>query len=279
MVALCCLAMLGCAQTRIPLESEDESISHIKNHREALAPDLQFLGKVRGAEKAAWSSRLRGATLQSESLVYGSVSDNQVVERGIIVRTYKILGESDELLHDLFTDNTHVIDSGSMEVAGKDFSYDLLAKQDVLARNERNLMGSRGLIIKDCYLVKEFRSNMRGFFDKSKSHILYFEATHLDQTGSECVHLFKDVPTEQYSAALLTFTQEADRYLTMLLGGKPAVESAADKQTTMDSDQGEPGSRRTEIERKLTTLKNLLDKGLITEGDYEKKKAELLEEF
>jgi len=271
--------MFGCAQTRLLLESEDESISHIKNHREALAPEFQFLGKVRGPEKAAWSSRLRGATLQSESLVYGGVSDDQIVERGIIVRTYKILGESDELLHDLFTDNTHVIDSGSMEVAGKDFSYDLLAKQDVLARNERNVMGSKGLIMKDCYLVKEYRSNVRGFLDKSKTQILYFDATHLDQTGSECVQLFKDVPIEQDSPTLLGFTREADRYFTMLLGGKPAEKSTADKQTTMDSDQEEPGSGTTEIERKLTTLKNLLDKGLITEGDYEKKKAELLEEF
>ena len=279
MTALCCIAIIGCAQNKILLDNGDESISEIENLREALAPDLQFLGKVKIAEKAGSVTRPRGASLTSESLVYGRVSEDNVLEKGMIIRTYEILGESGNILDDLFTKNDTIIDSGTMRIAGRNISYDLLAEQDILEQNERKLTESKGLIVKDCYFVKDYRVNLKGLLDKSKSQILFFDTIDTGRADLACMQLAHNVPQGKDTLPLSEFNRQADASLKILLEGKPDVKNSSGEGAVLESDVGSPASGTTELERKLSTLKKLLDKGLITQTDYEKKKSELLEEF
>lgn len=278
-LAMCCILFFGCAQTKTLLNEENESISLIKNHQEALTPSLKFIGKVIGGEDPMLSTILRGASLKSESLVYGHVTENNVIEQGMIIRTYRIYGESDTPLDDLLRVNNHVIDSGNMEIAHKQIMYDMLAEQDILKQNEKDLIGSKGLSIQDCYLVKYYRVDHSGFLDKNRSQIVFFDSTYLEKIDHDCIHLTKKPLPEQDTLQFNEFNRQADSYLRTLLEGKAAERIEAGSQASMSPGSETPDSGPTEIERKLSTLKILLDKGLITQSDYEKKKSELLENF
>jgi hypothetical protein len=278
-IAICCISIFGCAQNETILGNRNESISQIKNYQEALAPDFQFLGRVKGTGKAEWSYRLRGATLESESLLYGRMSNGNV-EKGMIVRTYKIRGESDALVSSFFAKNEHIIDSGSIEIAGRTIPYDLLAEQDIFDRDEKKLVDSKGLIMKNCYLVKDYRVDLGRLFDKSRSQILFIDSVHAGKTGLDCMQLTENMlPAKDNKSLFSEFNQQADTYVNMLLAGKTAEKSATDKRVAKESGTEVPVSGTTELESKLSTLKKLLDNGLITQSDYEKKKAELLEKF
>jgi len=281
LIIFCCVTALGCAKVQPFGESDDELILPIQNYQDALEPEIQFLGKVEGAVKADWHGITRGAPLESESVVYGHIGSGNVVEKALIVRTYKIRGESDTLLPDLMIRNKHLLDSGTVEIASKRLIYKLLIDQGGVGENEKKLISDKGLVISGCYLLKAYSGKLTGVFEKSKSHILYFERIDAGQTGVECRELIQTEGTllEMGKPLINNFTAKADACVGKLLGVETDVERVAGEQTSKKTDDAAPFEGTSVLERKLNTLKNLLDKGLITQDDYDRKKLKLLEDF
>jgi hypothetical protein len=274
------LTMFGCASGKLFMEHDDESLSLIKNYQDALEPEFQFLGKVKGAANADWQSISRDASFESESLLYGKVGNKNIVEKGVIIRTYKIRGESANQLAKFFPKNKHILDSGDISIAGKDYSYDLFAMQDILELNEKKIIADKSLLIKDCYLVKEYRGDVKSIINKSKSRMLYFDAVDTGQTDVQCKQLADpNTLSEKDKSRLRDFSHHSDEYIFKLLNGKSIVDMSASKPVQGKAADEKMVVETTEIEKKLSALKILLDKGLITQSDYDKKKAELLDNF
>jgi hypothetical protein len=236
---------------------------------------------VKGAEKADWQSKMRGAPFESESMVYGHIGNGNVVEKALIIRTYEIRGASATLLPDLILKNKHLLNSGTVKIASKELKYTIAIDQGEVEKNEKKLISDKGLVFSDCYFLKAYSGRLPGIFKKSISHILYFEKPGAGRTGVECKNLIQTdgLLSEMGKTLLSDFTVKADACVSKFLGVNNIGKSVAAEPTPEKSTAETPLEGASEIERKLTTLKSLLDKGLIVQDDYDRKKLKLLEDF
>jgi len=258
--------------------SSNQLLTPIDDFQYILQPDLHFLGKGRAPLKADWESTSMGARLESESLFYGQIGNNGAVEKLLIIRTYEIKGGSSVLLPDLDFRNKTLLGSGTQKIAEKEFSYKLLVDQGMIEKTELDLIRKKGLVMSDCYFLKAYSGKLMGFFQKSKSQILYLERIGNGKTGAACVQSVRaEDPVVKDIAA------RADKYFGKLLGAKDSGKSTPETPVVQKPAAEKPVEKSIEksdeLERKLGTLKNLLDKGLITQEDYNKKKQQLLEGF
>ncbi len=275
LIALCLIMAWGCAHEQLTPAPD----------RAGTLDDLTFIGSVKGAESADWSSRTQGATLTSESLIYGDIGSGEVLTRGIIVRTYSVRGASADFLPILFADSKGVFDAGSIRIEGNQYKYALVTDSTILRRNEQTFIDSKGYTTSECYLIKGYSGRLAGLLDKSKTHILYFEripdAAH---GGISCAQRGgPDSLSPTQRVTLSEFGARGDAYVRTFRGaGKVKEETAVSTEPVREKTAVTvPAQEKTEtqIERKLRTLKGLLDKGLITKEDYNGKKQELLKNF
>lgn len=231
----------------------------IENYQSALQPDMRFLGKTAAPVKADWSSVSSGAVMEGEALVYVQTGSGNVVEKALIVRTYQIRGGPSTLIPDLDLGNTTLLHKGTTEIGSKDFSYAVLIDQGLIEGPEKKLIKNKGLLMHDCYLHKTYSGKLMDFFQKSKSQILYLERINNCRSANQ-----------MEAKVMNDFSARGDSYLRTLLGVSPS--------TALRKSEMHPGKDDT-LETKLTTLKKLLDAGLITKEDYQKKKTQLLDEF
>jgi len=283
-IVFCCMAAGGCAQNQLLNMSgrSDESISTIKNYQDVLTPEFRFLGKVAGAARADWSSTVQGgSTFESESLLYGQVGDGNIITRGLIVRTYKVRGEAADRLPGPVSSKSDALGSGTVKITGRTLAYELMAESNFLQRHEAKIIHDKGYTMSACYLVKAYSGKLAGFFEKATSHIIYFENSEDGQAGISCARLAESVVLSADQKMLMNeFGVRGDTTVGTLLGGGAAPETAvAETSAPTKTDVAVPTTGTTELERKLSTLKKLLDKGYITQEDYDKKKLELLENF
>jgi hypothetical protein len=277
MALISAVAFVCCAQCRAVLGSSDQPIAPVANYRDALKPDLQFLGKVSAPVKAGWESEHSDARLESESLVYGQAESGGTIEKLLVIRTYQVRGESSMVLPELDLDRQPVLDSGTVSVSSTQFAYTLLPGQGSIGQDERELIGSKGYSMAGCYLLKAYSGRLKtGLFAKTVSHILYFEGTGAGSTGAACTQF---IQSQDNKRLVNGFSAAADGYVGTLISTAEKGKSVS-KETTDEMVLPEmPARRASELERKLTTLKGLLDKGMITQEDYNKKKEKLLEDF
>lgn len=267
------VVMLGLANANIVLGSASMPIAPIENYQSALQPDLRFLTKIEAPVPADWSSRAVGAVMESESIIYVDTGVGSAVEKGIIIRTYQIRGGPKDIIPDMDFRNKAILAKGTSRIASKDFSYAILIDQGLIDQNEIKSIKDGGLLVPDCKIVKVYRGKLLGYFQKSKSQIIYFERIKNTETPSACNNM---TPSE---TDMKSFSDRADVYFRQLLSVKDNEITTANETTAKKPKSEVSIGKDNDLEKKLSTLKNLLDKRLITQEDYEKKKAKLLEEF
>lgn len=277
----CSAALTGCAQYLALMDSNDKSLAPIENYQNALEPDLRFLGKVSAPVQAGWESNCNDASLENESIVYGEAGSEGTIRKLLVVRTYKVRGKDSMVLPRLDLDRLPLLDSGSVRIASRQFDYKLLLDQGTIGKDEKKLIGSKGLSTTGCYFLKTYSGRLEtGLFVKSVSHILYYESVDASNQGAACRQLIESPAVKNL---VNDFSATADGLVRKLIS--TGSTSGGASENDIGKAPGEkinpeiPAQGQDELERKLTTLKGLLDKGLITQEDYDRKKEELLEDF
>ncbi|MBN1380925.1 MAG: SHOCT domain-containing protein [Deltaproteobacteria bacterium] len=274
LMVIFCVISVGCAKIQTVVSSSDELLLPIENHQSVLKPDFQFLGKIYVPLNVDGNHMSQGARLESESLVYGQSSSENVIEKALITRTYEIRGASSEFLPDLDFHHLQSLGSGTLRIASKKLSYHLLVHHNILEENEKKLISDNKLHMGDCYLLKAYTGKLKSYFTKAKSHILYLERISNGKTGSVCNQVIR-----ADDQRIGIFSARADKYVGKLFGVNTEEKNVPAEPSAKKPDIGIPVDKGTELEKKLTTLKSLLDKNLITQDDYNKKKSKLLEDY
>ena len=174
------------------------------------------------------------------------------------------------------------------------YRYGIFTGSRVLLENEASHIAAKGITIPGCLLVKTLEK-ATNLGNKSRLQILYFE----DIGNSACAALTEvSTPSEDQKALITSFVSRSNASLQFMAteeSGKserfitaqptkerrepPAVQAEETIAPAAQADVAKPVERveRPGIGSKLHLLKGLLDDGLITQEDYDRKKQELLD--
>lgn len=256
--------------------------SSLPELRIKVAPDLGYIGSVQsGSEKtdsyASTSISADDGTFRAVSYLFGETGPDTRLKRGVIVRLLAVTGNPNQpaqqrFLRDIRPSGT--IESGRMKIFDEEYASSLFFKDDIFTEAEKGLL--KGKAIPSCTLVRQIEKK-EGFGNKSRAIISYFEEL------SPCSGDVANLPGKE--RFLNDFTERSYSAVRFLEPEKTF--DATPRYTDPDrsgssSGKGREGVRPDmsgSVEKRLQALKDLYDKNLISEEDYEKKKAEILGEL
>ncbi len=316
--AIMIVFIFGCAAEMDSIKAEIDQLQTKREFRDnifysssppvklKLPPEFVFRGETR--EKRD-SDRLRTHSsdpmeyiFESASYLFEQTGDDGVFKRGVLIRIYRVMGNPEQEVPDMFSRVWKPIETGSMKILKDDYTYRVLTCPHILLPREREIPSTHGK--SECFLAKGLE-RAAGFGNKSRVQIIYFEP--LPQ-GTQCDAWknVNDLSPEQKTilAGFIDRSYQGIRFMKSdsvldttsryvdkvdMDGGdattrytspqKPA-ETPSEPAVTQEPTPAVPeaGTEMT-VETRLEMLKKLLDKGLITPEDYEKKKVQILEDL
>lgn len=268
-----------------------------------LAPELVFKGEAREKKD---ETQQQGRTsdpmeyiFESASYLFEQTGDDGTLRRGVLIRIYRVMGNPEQEVPEMFPRTWRPLETGSMKILKDDYTYRVLACPHVLLQREREIPSNQGSV--GCFLAKGLERRA-GFGNKSRVQIIYFEP--LPQ-GMPC-DTWRDVNnlSQEQKAILDGFIDRSYQGIRFMKKDS-VIDTTSRYVDKVDMDGGDTTTRYTApqkavetpkpvvtpapaapetgaesaVEKRLKTLKKLLDKGLITPEDYEKKKAQILEDL
>ena len=313
----CLIALSGCAAIDKfhPQRTVEDNVFFSSSNpqiRMKVKPELSYLGEVEGSPVNNRAGGLRTFIDDDEinstqrSYIFTEPTKTGKFSQGIVIRLCTITGDPDQWSPDILADAGNILETGTIAIEDKStadgilassepYRYGIFTSNDLFTKNEAALIAERGITIPRCLLVKALEKTS-GLGNKSRMHLLYFE----DIGGTACSAL-TDTPTlsEEQRTLIASFVDRSNAAIRFMDSGKieaekrlitapPAPEKKAPpaapivkKAPAVPAVEKAPVPTEgpADIGAKLHTLKQLLDEGLITQEDYDKKKKELLEEF
>ncbi|MBN2539402.1 MAG: SHOCT domain-containing protein [Deltaproteobacteria bacterium] len=262
-----------------------------------ISSDLRFIGKVKGDNpvKQEVASRVKDPlenSLQSTSYIFGQTGNGNIFKRGIIIRIHTVMGDPSQTTPALFPGEDR-LESGVIQILDEDYRYFILASPEALLKHEQRFLS--GFSMPDCFLAKCLEKS-GSFGNKTKIQILYLEEISIPDLRcsewadagalSEIQRLSLDdfIDRSYSSIRFMEKTKIADR-TSKYVDSKEGEPEAGDASRYIETGRGiqqQPiavGTGDGNIEKRLQTLKELLEKGLITQEDYDQKKTQILENF
>ncbi len=262
-----------------------------------LPPEFVFRGETR--EKRDNNQLRTNASdpveyfFESASYLFEQTGDDGTFKRGVLIRIYRIMGNPNQEVPDMFSRVWRPLETGSMKIMTDDYTYRVLACPHILLPQEKELPSTHGG--SECFLAKGLE-RAAGFGNKSRVQIIYFEP--LPQ-GTQCDawRNVNNLSPEQKTilAGFIDRSYQGIRFMKSdsvldttsryvdkvdMDGGDATTRYTAPQKPAETVVTPAPAPEVTEtVETRLETLKKLLDKGLITPEDYEKKKAQILEDL
>lgn len=302
----CLIALLGCAeidkfqQTRSVRDNVFFSSSN-PQIRMKVSPDFTYLGMTEETHGKNRQGGLHPAIDDDEvnsrqfSYLFTKTTATRELVKGVVIRCCIITGDPNQWSPDLLSGAGNVLEAGKINIEDKSspdgilsskkpYRYGIFTASEVFLRNETFLITGRGIAIPGCLLVKTLEKST-GLGNKSLMHIIYFEdigrgtcsalanASTLSDDQTELIGSF----IGRSNAAIQFMASEEAGGMQRLIAAPPAPEQKESPAVpTVDTTPAERGDL-PDIGSKLHTLKQLLNEGLITQEDYERKKQELLD--
>jgi len=246
-------------------------------------PEMQYLGSVKldKTYKNTLNTRVKEmdeSSFQATSYIFGQFNADKKLVKAVIVRSLLSNGDPNQVFHDFYPGLSIPLDSGKMKILEEEYQYSLFAQQYFFAEEEKDLI--RAASLPSCYLVKKIENRI-GFGNKSKLQIFYLE----DPGLSQCNELNPASLTEQQKQLIQGFTDRSFQNIRFMKTPKQTVDTTSryvdQEQTATPSKpvQSAPADKAQIMEEKLKTLKDLHDKNLITDEEFNKKKAEILKDL
>ncbi|MBN2282491.1 MAG: SHOCT domain-containing protein [Deltaproteobacteria bacterium] len=245
---------------------------------------LDFIGTVeesRNIERQGGVGTARDeARMSKVSHLFGLPGTSGVLKEGVVIRIYSLIGDPSLVTFDSSRNWIDTgIESGNINILGDEYRYQLYTSSRLFPDDEVDILTAKGYTVPECLLVKAFDKRI-DFGNKSVLYIMYFEV--LDAARCEGMVEARNASPEQkqFLGAFVKRSNDSIRFSPYAgtIGVVTSPEAASSPAVTQPAVTEQPAPAG-DITTKLETLKGLLDKGLITEEDYERKKKELLEQF
>lgn len=254
--------------------------------------DFTYLGSARIDKDETKAGKSKddkvGSSFEATSYLFGRLDESKVLSKGVIVRVFVARGDPNQLVQNkqLMEGNVPeaVLEKGEMKILDEQYHYDLYTEGALFTEGERGLI--TGGQAPACTLVKQLEGTA-GLGNKSRVQIYYFEDVSRACASLPCGGCMdaKNLSAEQ-KQLLQGFTDRSYAGIRFL---KPRDIQDTTSRYVDTEPKAQPAEKTVPVvvgpvkdatvEKRLETLKNLFDKGLISKEDYEKKKAEILNEL
>ncbi len=256
-----------------------------------VSDSLAYLGSVQADKEERGPATSAGDSTESNfdaaTYLFAQSGPDNSLTRGIIIRVMVAAGDPNQEAQKNFLREIQplsTLESGKVKILEEEYRYDLYLDQNVFTKEEKDLLLKKA-DIPSCFLVKQL-AKKEGFGGKARALIYYFEDVSLTCAGlacGECLDIGKPSPGQQ--RLLDDFTERSFRAVRFLNPEGPVdvtsryADPAAGEQVSGKDQKGIGVSKADSIEKRLDTLKDIYGKGLITKEEYEKKKAEILQDL
>jgi len=315
-VAIALVFIFGCAAERDSMRAELVQLQTKREVRDnvfyssspavkvKLPPGLVFKGEAR--EKKDDFQQQQGRTsdpmeciFESASYLFEQTGDDGSLRRGVLIRIYRVMGNPEQEVPEMFPRAWKPLETGSMKILKDDYTYRVLACPHVLLRRERAIPSNH--CAAGCFLAKGLERRA-GFCNKSRVQIIYFEplpqgmpcdtwrnvnnlsqeqktilAGFIDRSYQGIRFMKKDSVIDTTSRYVDKVDMDGGDATTRYTAPPKAVETP--KPVVAPVPVAPETGAESAVEKRLETLKKLLDKGLITPEDYDRKKAQILEDL
>ena len=263
-----------------------------------ISRDLKYLGSVQLNEnpenRTTYHTDARENNIEATSYLFGQIDQNDRITKGILIRMLVMYGNPSQVVPEMVTKtNKNILESGDMKILEETYQYDLHTEQDLLLQKEKGLLiNSR---VPSCFLVKQL-SIKAGLGNKSRVQLHYFEDVSntcgnrpcgacLDSKNrtAEQKQFLQEFTDRSYASIRFlktrTFEDNTSRYVDVEPKMRPAP---VEKVQSVPAEKAPPvveSIKADTLEKRLEALKKMYEKNLISKEDYEKKKAEILNEL
>jgi hypothetical protein len=244
--------------------------------------DLSYIGTIEGPTQEQSRTMKADVQYSTASYLFGRFTPEGMLDRGVLVRFRVLTGDPGKAPQEQDGQGAeNPLESGSVRVHEEEYRYQLYTGKSVLAERELGLLKPSAAT--PCYLIKRLEKDA-GLGNKSSTWIYYFENIASVCPGTACEDcLGRGIVEGRRQQILRDFDERSYRSIAFLETRKviDATSKYGLKKETPPTDSLPPtsldkGSSADTVEHRLRTLKDLLDKNLITQGDYDRKKEEIL---
>jgi hypothetical protein len=258
-------------------------------------PELKYTGSAVIAEyveaQRGHNTDPRERYFDADSYVFAQTDPRKRITRGVIIRILVMHGDPSQEAPEIFTKKSkNILTSGETKILKEDYDYAVYTEPELFAPKEKDLL--KNARISPCFLVKRL-SLKSGLGHKSRVHVIYFEdvsgtcgkspcgaCLDPEKRSAEQKEFFQEFTDRSFASIRFqdtsTIEDTTSKYVDGVPKGEPAPMVTAPP-VSQPRDYG-PGKADT-LERRLETLKRLYEKNLISQEEYEKKKAEILNEL
>ena len=284
-------------QTKRPVENNvfSSSFPEIKLQ---INQDLKYLGSVQLNENPEnrISARIDPIqnVIEATSYLFGQIDQNDRIAKGVLIRMLVMHGDPSQVVPEMFAKtNKNILESGDMKILEETYQYDLHTEQELFTQKEKGLLvNSR---VPSCFLVKQL-SIKTGLGNKSRVQLLYFEDVSntcgnrpcgacLDSKNrtAEQKQFLQEFTDRSYASIRFLKTRTIEDTTSRYVDVEPKMQPApVEKVQPVPAEKTPPVAESIKadtLEKRLEVLKRIYEKNLISKEDYEKKKAEILNEL
>jgi hypothetical protein len=248
-------------------------------------PELEYLGDAQFSQSTDKQTRMQNLNeniFSEHSYLFGQLDENRRLLKGVLIRTMVMRGDPNQAVNEQFFTMENPLDSGNMKILDEDYKYDLYTQQNLFTDEEKTLLSQSS--IPPCILVKKLESKA-GIGNKARLQIAYFEDIS-NTKGLACKEALsaRDLTGEQrqFVQAFTDRSYQSVRFLKTKVDttSKYVDSDAKDTEAVKAPAPQDTGASKVQtIENRLKTLKDLHDKNLITNEEYEMKRAKILKEL
>jgi hypothetical protein len=289
---------LGIAQlqTKRPVENNvfSSSFPEIKLQ---ISQDLKYLGSVPLNENT--ETRISDNTdpgenvIEATSYLFGQMDQNDRIAKGILIRMLVLHGNPNQVVPAMFAKTSkNVLESGEMKILEEKYQYNLYPEQELFTQKEKGLLANSR--VPSCFLVKQL-SIRAGLGNKSRVQVLYFEDvpnTCRNQPCGACLspknrtaeqkQFLQEFTDRSYASIRFLKTRTIEDTTSRYVDAEPRMQPAPVVVPVAPVEKAPPiaeSIKADAVEKRLEALKRIYEKNLISKEDYEKKKAEILDEL
>jgi hypothetical protein len=251
--------------------------------------ELKYLGSVQIAEKinAGLNANFdpREQSFDADAYLFVQTDPQKRITRGVLIRMLVAHGDPSQDVPEIFTKTSkNILESGEMNILKETYQYDLYTEQELFVPQERALL--RNSRVPPCLLVKRL-SIKAGLGHKSRVHLIYFEDASTacgnrpcgtclvsKNRSAEQKQFLREFTDRSFASIRFLETKTIEDTTSRYVDGVPKAQPAPAGMAPVYGP-----SKADTVEKRLEALKRIYEKNLISQEEFEKKKAEILNEL
>jgi len=254
----------GCASLRVErLVQDNVFYSSYPQYAIKVDPEIKFVGKVDNSMyRQSDTDPLFSANIKSDAYFFAQIKDNRV-NKGVLIKFDEL--NTGYWLPDLFDKVKTKLVSGVTKINEVSYQY-VITNMPMANTSEIKYITDKGYITSNCYLWKALKAKKS---EQVLLSIIYTEdiSNNEELKGYKCFDWNKsELLLEDQKKFLREFNLRADKNIEILKVSN--IPQYTEKVQSED-----------DVELKLKKVKELFDKGLINQEEYNNKKAELLKKY